>query len=87
MFEKLELQDAIRRSIQTEKNAMDFYRLGAGHMREEKARKTFELLSQEEREHAAWFYRIYQGGDIPDFDAFIAGDPRMESDWLSDLER
>ena len=87
MFEKLELQEAIRRSIQTEKNAMDFYRLGASHMREEKARKTFELLSHEEREHAAWFYRIYEGGEIPDFDAFMAGDPRMESDWLSDLEK
>lgn len=84
---KIDIQEAIKRSIQTEKNAMDFYRLGAGHMQDDKARKTFELLSGEEREHAAWFYRVYRGGDIPDFDAFMAGDPMQDSDWLTDLEK
>lgn len=87
MFEKIDVQEAVKRSIQTEKNAMDFYRLGASHMRNGQARKTFELLAGEEREHAAWFYRIYQGGDIPDFDAFMAADPMKASDWLTDLEK
>jgi len=87
MFEKIDVQEAIKRSIQTEKNAMDFYRLGAGHMVRQGARKTFELLAGEEREHAAWFYRVYQGGDIPDFDAFMATDPIKDSDWLTDLEK
>ena len=41
-----EVITAVRRAIQTEKNAMDFYRLGAGHMQDDKARKTFELLSR-----------------------------------------
>jgi rubrerythrin len=84
---KIDLQDAIKRSIQTEKNAMDFYRLGASHMRNEEARKTFELLEREERDHAAWFYRVYQGGDIPDFDSFMGEGPDRQSDWLSDLEK
>jgi len=87
MFEKIDVQEAIKRSIQTEKNAMDFYHRGAGHMKRQEARKTFELLSGEEREHAAWFYRIYEGGDIPDFNAFMAADPLKDSDWLTDLER
>lgn len=87
MFESVDVQEAIKRSIQTEKNAMDFYRLGARHMRHEEARKTFELLAGEEREHAAWFYRVYRGGDIPDFDRFMAADPLHDSDWLSDLEK
>jgi rubrerythrin len=87
MFEKIDVQEAIKRSIQTEKNAMDFYHRGAGRMGRPEARKTFELLAGEEREHAAWFYRVYQGSDIPDFDAFMVADPMKDSDWLTDLER
>jgi rubrerythrin len=87
MFEKIDVQEAIKRSIQTEKNAMDFYHRGAVRMGRQEARKIFELLAGEEREHAAWFYQVYQGGDIPDFDAFMAADPMKDSDWLTDLER
>ncbi|HKI50971.1 MAG TPA: ferritin family protein [Geothermobacteraceae bacterium] len=80
-------KEAIKRSIQTEKNAMDFYRIGAKHMKNSDARKTFELLAREEREHAAEFYAIYPGDDIPDFEAFIAAEPETEVDWLSDLNK
>ncbi len=87
MFENVDVQEAIKRSIQTEKNARDFYRLGARHMRDERARKTFELLAGEEAQHARMFYDIYTGTDIPDFDAFMAVDPLRDSDWLTDLEK
>jgi rubrerythrin len=87
MFENVDVQEAIKRSIQTEKNARDFYRLGASHMRDQQARKTFELLAEEEAEHARMFYDIYAGADIPDFDAFMAVDPLRDSDWLTDLEK
>ena len=87
MRKEIDEQEAVKRSLQTEKNAMDFYRLGARRMRQERARQTFELLAREEREHAEWFYRIYRGPDIPDFDAFMAADPSAGSDWLSDLEK
>ena len=87
MFEKVDVQEAIKRSIQVEKNARDFYRLGATHMKDAQAKKTFELLAREESEHAKWFYEIYEGSDIPDFDVFMAVDPDTDSDWLSDLEK
>jgi rubrerythrin len=87
MFEEVDVQEAIKRSIQVEKNARDFYRLGASHMKDDQAKKTFELLAREEAEHARWFYDIYEGNDIPDFDAFMAVDPDTDSDWLSDLEK
>ena len=45
-------------------------------MKNEEARKTFELLAKEEREHAEWFWKIYPGDDIPDFDAFMAALPK-----------
>lgn len=87
MFEDVDVQEAIKRSIQVEKNARDFYRLGANHMKDAQAKKTFELLASEEAEHAKWFYEIYEGRDIPDFDAFMTVDPDTDSDWLSDLEK
>lgn len=87
MFETVDVQEAIKRSIQTEKNARDFYRLGAKHMKNERARKTFEVLAREEAEHARWFYDIYTGSDIPDFEAFMAVDPDRDADWLTDLEQ
>lgn len=87
MFEQVDVQEAVKRSMQTEKNARDFYRLGAQHMKNEEAKRTFELLAGEEREHAEWFWKIYTGTDIPDFDAFMAGSPEKQSDWLSDLEK
>jgi len=87
MFEKVDVQKAIKRSIQVEKAARDFYRLGASHMKDVQARKTFELLAREEAEHAKWFYDIYEGSDIPDFDAFMAVDASTDSDWLCDLEK
>lgn len=87
MFENVSLQEAIKRSMQTEKNARDFYLLGAKHMKNERARKSFELLAAEEADHARMFYEIYEGSDIPDFDAFMAIDPQRDSDWLTDLEK
>ena len=87
MFEEVDVQEAIKQSIQVEKNARDFYRLGASHMKDAQAKKTFELLAREEAEHAKWFYEIYEGSDIPDFDAFMAVDPDADSDWLIDLEK
>lgn len=86
-MENLTAQEAIKRSIQTEKNAMDFYLLGARHMKNPDARKTFELLAREERDHAREFYNLYQGSDLPDFETFISGDPQKNVDWLSDLEK
>lgn len=87
MLEKIDVQEAIKRSLQTEKNAMDFYLVGATRMKNEQARKTFELLAAEEREHASWFYQVYQGQDIPDFDAYMTTAPGKASDWLTDLEK
>jgi len=86
-MESLTVQEAIKRSIMTEKSAMDFYRLGAGHMTNEQARKTFELLADEERDHAQMFYDLYQGDDLPDFDTLMAADPAAENDWLSSTEK
>ena len=86
-FNEISVQEAVRRSIQTEKNAMDFYHMGAGKMQDSEAKRVFELLAREERDHAASFYKIYTGTDIPSLDAFLDQAPQYESDWLSSLNR
>lgn len=87
MFENIDVQQAVKRSILIEKCARDFYRLGATHMKNERARKTFEKLASEEEDHARWFYDIYDRSDIPDFDRFMAVNPGTDLDWLNDKEK
>ena len=41
MLENIDLKDAVRRAIQTEKNAMDFYKRGAEMMKNAEAKKVF----------------------------------------------
>jgi rubrerythrin len=83
----INVQEAIKRSIQTEKNAMNFYQLGAQKMNKTDARRTFELLAREEREHASHFYKIYKGTDIPSLDVFLDAPPDNESSWVSMIAR
>jgi len=83
----INVQEAIKRSIQTEKNAMNFYQLGAQQMKNSDARRTFELLAKEEREHAAQFYKIYTGTDIPSFDTFMDALADNESSWIITITR
>jgi len=82
-----DLQKAIKDAIQTEKDAMDFYKIGAAQMKDPGAKKVFELLAQEEAEHAGWFFSIYQGSDISNLDDFLANNPDDNSDWLADLNK
>ena len=57
----INVQEAVKRSIQTEKNAMNFYQLGSQKMKDPDARHVFDVLAKEEREHAGHFYKIYTG--------------------------
>ncbi len=83
----INVQEAIKRSLQTEKNAMNFYQLGAQNMSNPDARRTFELLAKEEREHAAHFFTIYQGSEIASLDEFLDTPPDNESSWVSTIAR
>lgn len=83
----IDVQKAIKDSIQTEKDAMDFYKYGAERMFEDKARQTFEILAREEYQHAESFYRIYPGDDIPSFQEFMNAPPSTDSDWWQSLQK
>ncbi len=83
----IDVQEAVKRSIQTEKNAMNFYQLGAQKMKNPDARRIFDVLAKEEREHAGHFYKIYTGTDIPSLEAFLNLPPDNESSWISTISR
>ena len=85
MFDNIDLKDAVRRAMQTEKNAMDFYKRGAEMMKNAEAKKVFELLAREESEHAEWFYNVYPGDDISDFKAFLDAGADQDSEWMNEL--
>lgn len=87
MFENIDLKDAVRRAMQTEKNAMDFYRRGAEIMQNAEAKKVFELLAREESEHAEWFYNVYPGDDIADLQEFLNAGADQNSDWMIELNQ
>ncbi len=80
---KADVQEAIKRSLHTEKSAMLFYQYGAKQFTDPRAKQTFELLAKEEREHAGHFHRIYPGSDIPSLDDFLAIQETDESTWLA----
>lgn len=83
----INVQEAVKRSMQTEKNAMNFYQFGARKMKNSEAVRIFEVLAKEEREHAGQFYKIYKGTDIPSLDAFLDSPPDNESSWLSTINK
>ncbi len=87
MFDASDVQQAIRKAIQTEKNAMNFYELGARLMRDPDAKRVFEVLAGEERVHAGHFYKAYEGSDIASFDDFMNAPPEHESEWLIAMSR
>ena len=82
----IDVQKAIKDSIQTEKDAMDYYKYGAERMAEDRARQTFEILAREEYQHAESFYRIYSGDDIPSFQEFMNAPPNTDSSWWKNLQ-
>ena len=82
-----DVQEAIKRSLQTEKNAMLFYQYGAEQFTDAAAKRTFALLAGEEREHAGHFYRIYKGNDIPSFEAFLESPPDNETSWIATAKK
>ena len=87
MPQEFNMQEAIREAIQTEKDVMDFYKKAAGITQNERAKKVFQTLANEEREHASHFFHLYRGGDLGSFDEFMARPPRDASTMLHQLSK
>lgn len=87
MPQEFNMQEALRLAIQTEKDVMDFYNKAATLTKNERGRKVFTQLANEEREHAGHFFQIYPGKDLGSFDEFMARPAKTEHAMLRELEK
>lgn len=87
MPQEMKMQEAIKTAIQTEKNAMDFYKRAASITKNARGKKVFEQLAGEEREHASHFFHLYKGSDLGSFDQFMASPPHPDSAMLKELDK
>ena len=62
-----ELRQALRKMLRSELEAMRYYQQASRYMQDEAAIYHFNLLAQEELEHARSFYEVYPGDDLPPF--------------------
>lgn len=72
MGKEYSAQEALKLAIKGEKDSMDFYRKAATVTKNERAKKVFELLANEEVGHLKAFFDHYKGGEFGDVAAFMA---------------
>jgi erythrin-vacuolar iron transport family protein len=75
MVKEYTMQEALKLAIKTEKESMDFYRKAGAITEDERSRKVFNLLANEEVGHLKAFFEHYQGGDLGDLTSFIGTPP------------
>jgi len=71
MFKEYTLQEALKLAIRTEKGSMDFYRRAGSITADERSKKVFGLLADEEAGHLKAFFDHYQGGDLGDLPGYL----------------
>ncbi len=75
MGKEYSVQEALKLAIQAEKDSMDFYRKAAEVTRNDRARKVFDLLANEEVGHLKYFFDHYRGGEFGDLQTYMASPP------------
>lgn len=65
------MQEALKRAIKGEKDSIDFYRKAASNAKNERAKKVFELLANEEVGHLKSFFQHYKGGEFGDVESYM----------------
>lgn len=87
MPQEFSMQQALKLAIETEKAVMCFYEQAAKVSKNARARKVFETLADEEREHAGHFFKLYKGEDLGSFEDYMAKSPDFESAMLHNLKK
>jgi rubrerythrin len=75
MGREYSLQEALKLAIKGEKDSIDFYRKAASSTSNERAKKVFELLANEEVGHLKSFFDHYKGGEFGDLDTYMKTPP------------
>jgi rubrerythrin len=75
MGKEYTLAEALKLAIQGEKDSMDFYRKAASVTKNERAKKVFDMLANEEVGHLKSFFEHYKGGEFGDVESFMKTPP------------
>ena len=87
MGKEYKIQEALKMAIQAEKDSMDFYRRAASVTKNERAKKVFDLLANEEVGHLKSFFDHYKGGDFGDLKSFMESPPNKKNATYQALEK
>jgi rubrerythrin len=87
MGKEYSVQEALKLAIQAEKDSMDFYRRAATATRNERAKKVFDLLANEEVGHLKSFFDHYKGGEFGDLKTFMESPPNRKNTTYQALEK
>jgi rubrerythrin len=87
MGKEYNIQEALKMAIQAEKESMDFYRLASSATKNERAKKVFDLLANEEVGHLKSFFDHYKGRDFGDLKSFMESPPNKKNATYQALEK
>lgn len=88
MGKEYTVHEALKLAIQAEKDSMDFYRRAAKVTKNNRAKKVFDLLANEEVHHLKAFFDIYKGGEFgSDLKGFMETPPDMRNATFLQLEK
>lgn len=87
MGREYDVQEALRLAIQAEKDSMDFYRKAGEATKNERAKRVFDLLANEEVGHLKAFFEHYKGGEFGDLQSFMEAPPNRQNPAYLDLNQ
>ncbi|HET6421504.1 MAG TPA: ferritin family protein [Geobacteraceae bacterium] len=87
MGKEYTVQEALKLAIRAEKDSMDFYRKAASVTKNERAKKVFRLLAEEEAEHLKSFFDLYKGEEFGNLQTFMASPPDKSSATMLALKK
>jgi rubrerythrin len=79
MGKEYSLEQALKLAIQGEKDSMDFYRKAASVAKNERAKKVFDLLANEEVGHLKAFFQHFKGKEFGDVESFMKTPPDVNN--------
>ncbi|HEX5773767.1 MAG TPA: ferritin family protein [Geomobilimonas sp.] len=87
MGKEYTMQEALKLAIQGEKDSMDFYRRAGAATKNERAKKVFDLLANEEVGHLKAFFDHYKGTEFGDLKSYMDSPPDKKSATYLALEK
>jgi len=87
MGKEYTMQEALKLAIQGEKDSMDFYRRAGAVTKNERAKKVFDLLANEEVGHLKAFFDHYKGTEFGDLKSYMESPPDKKSATYQALEK